>query len=152
VTAPSATSAPASRVKVRAQVKIGRPPAKTFACLTDFDSWHWWGGGHVSMNKVTPGAPRKGTQVAQVAHRRGREHTARLEIVELVKDRSLTLSGNDLETTFRLEPAGTGTRITCEVAVRASGVSALIYRVVLKRLLAADLRKFRRAVEAATIG
>jgi uncharacterized protein YndB with AHSA1/START domain len=151
VTAPSATSGPASQIKVRTQVKIGRPPAKTFACLTDFESWQWWGGGHVSMNKVTPGAPREGTELEQVAQRRGREHTARLEIVELVKDRSLTLAGNDLETTFRLEPAGTGTRVTCEVAVRASGVPALIYRVVLRRLLAADLRKFRRAVEAAPI-
>lgn len=147
----TATSAPESRVKVKAQVKIARPPAKTFACLTDFESWHWWGGGHVSMKKVTPGAPRTGTQIEQVARRRGRDHTARLEIVELVNDRSLTLAGNDLETTFRLEPAGTGTRVICEVAVRAGGVSALIYRVVLKRLLAADLRKFRRAVEAAPI-
>jgi uncharacterized protein YndB with AHSA1/START domain len=148
VTATSAPSAPESRVKVKAQVKIARPPAKTFAYLTDFGSWHWWGGGHVSMNKVTPGAPGKGTEVEQVVSRRGRERTIKLEIVELVKDRSLTLAGKDLEAAFRLEPLGAGTRVTCEVAVPASGVSALLYRVVLKRLVAADLRKLRRSVEA----
>jgi uncharacterized protein YndB with AHSA1/START domain len=151
VTATSAPSAPESRVKVKAQVKIARPPAKTFAYLTDFESWHWWGGGHVSMKKVTPGAPRQGTEVEQVVSRRGRERTTKLEIVELVRDRALTLVGKDMETTFRLEPLGPGTRVICEVAVPASGVSALVYRVVLRRLVAADLRKFRKAVEAAKI-
>jgi uncharacterized protein YndB with AHSA1/START domain len=148
VTAPSAPPAPEPRVRVNAQVRIARPPAKTFAYLTDFDSWHWWGGGHVSMKKVTPGAPRKGTEVNQVVRRRGRESTVRLGVADLVQDRALTLAGKDLEASFRLEPVGAGTRVTCEVAVPARGVSALIYRVVLRRLVAADLRKFRRAVEA----
>ena len=147
----TAPSTPQTRVKVQAHVKIARPPAKAFAYLTDFESWHWWGGGLVSMTKVTPGAPRKGTEVRQVTHRRGRERTTQLKIVELVKDRALTLEGTDMAATFRLEPFEAGTRVTCEVVVPASGVSALLYRVLLRRFVAGDLRKFKRAVEAAQI-
>ena len=146
----TATTTPGSRVTVQAQVRIAGPPAKTFAYLTDFGSWHWWGGGLMSMTKVTPGAVRKGTELQQLTRRRGRERTTRLEIVDLVKDRALTLMGDDLVAAFRLEPLEPGTRVTCEVAVPASGVSALIYRVMLRRFLASDLRKFKRSVEAVT--
>jgi uncharacterized protein YndB with AHSA1/START domain len=147
----TATSTPETRVKVQAHVKIARPPARTFAYLTDFESWHWWGGGLVSMTKVTPGAARKGTEVRQVTRRRGRERTTQLKIVELVQDRVLTLEGTDLAATFRLEPSEAGTQLTCEVVVPASGMLALLYRVLLRRFVAADLRKFKRAVEAAQI-
>jgi uncharacterized protein YndB with AHSA1/START domain len=148
----TAIRTPGSRVSVQATVSIARPPAETFVYLTDFESWHWWGGGLVSMTKVTPGAPRTGTEVQQVTRRRGRERTTQLEIVELVNDRALTLEGKDLAATFRLEPLNAGTRVTCEVAVPAGGVSALIYRIFLRRFVAGDLRKFKRAVEAAQIG
>jgi uncharacterized protein YndB with AHSA1/START domain len=148
----TATWTPETRVTVHAHVRVARPPAKTFAYLTDFESWHWWGGGLVSMTRMTPGALRKGTELEQVTRRRGRERTTRLEIVELVKDRVLAIAGKDLAATFRLEPLEGATRVTCEVSVPASGISALFYRVVLRRFLAADLRKFKRSVEAAKTG
>jgi hypothetical protein len=148
----TATWTPQTRVTVHAHVKVARPPARTFAYLTDFGSWHWWGGGLVSMTKVTPGPLRKGTELQQVTRRRGRERTTQLEVVELAKDRELKIAGKDLAAAFRLEPLDAGTRVTCEVAVPASGVSALIYRVLLRRFLAADLRKFKRSVEAAKTG
>ena len=143
--------APGTGVTVQANVKIARPPAKTFAHLIDVESWHWWGGGQVSMKKVTPGPLRKGSQVQQVTRRRGRERTTQLEIIDLVKDRALAITGKDMVATFRLEPVEARTRVTCEVTVPASGVSALVYRVLLRRFLAADLRKFKRSVEAEPI-
>ena len=147
----TATWTPGTGVKVESHIRIARPPAQTFAYLTDLESWHWWGGGLVSMTRLTPGTLRKGTEVQQVTRRRGRERTTQLEIVELVKDRELRLVGKDQAATFRLEPVEAGTRLTCEVAVPATGVSALIFRVLLRRFLAADLRKFKRAVEAVPI-
>ena len=54
----------------------------------------------------------------------------------------------NLRGAFTLEPNEAGTHLNASFEVDASGVSALLYRLFLKRFVASDLRKFKALVDA----
>jgi hypothetical protein len=99
------------------------------------------------MEEITPGPPRVGGRLRQVTAQRGKETSTELEITELTPNRALRIRYPNLDAHFKLDNAGAGTRLVSSVEVEAGGLLALIYRLLLKRFLAADLRRFKRLVE-----
>lgn len=132
-----------------AAIAINRPPAEVFAWLTDFDTWPQWGGGNlVSMKQVSAGPLQAGSQLRQV-NQTGRKPTETLvQVTDFVPDRTLAIERPNLRGTFTLEPVLTGTQLNAVFEVNAAGLSALMYRLFIKRFVMNDLRKLKALIEA----
>ena len=128
---------------------INRPPAEVFAWLTDFDTWPQWGGGNlVSMKQVSAGPLQAGSQLRQV-NQTGRKPTETLvQVTDFVPDRTFGIERPNLRGTFTLEPVMTGTQLNAVFEVDAAGLSALMYRLFIKRFVMNDLRKLKALIEA----
>jgi len=136
-------------ISAGAAVVVNRPIAEVFGHLTEFDLWPAWSGGRLkSMTQMTSGAPGPGTELLQVFRRGARTTETQVEITELVENSALALESRGYRARFTLEAARDATRVECHVEVDAHGVMALVYRLLLPRFIATDLRKFRRLVEA----
>lgn len=130
-------------------VLINRPPVEVFARLIDFDQWPQWGGGNlVSMEQVSPGPLQAGAQLRQVNKLGGKPTATLVQVTHLVPNEALGIERSNLRGTFTLEPIPTGTRLSANFAVEATGLSAPLYRMFLKQFVASDLRKFKALVEA----
>ena len=132
-----------------AAIIINRPPAEVFAWLTDFDTWPQWGGGNlVSMKQVSTGPLQAGSQLRQV-NQTGRKPTETLvQVTDFVPDRTFGIERPNLRGTFTLEPVMTGTQLNAVFEVDAAGLSALMYRLFIKRFVMNDLRKLKALIEA----
>ena len=132
-----------------AAIIINRPPAEVFAWLTDFDTWPQWGGGNlVSMKQVSAGPLQAGSQLRQV-NQTGRKPTETLvQVTDFVPDRTFGIERPNLRGTFTLEPVMTGTQLNAVFEVDAAGLSALMYRLFIKRFVMNDLRKLKALIEA----
>lgn len=128
---------------------INRPPAEVFAWLTDFDTWPQWGGGNlVSMKQVSAGPLQAGSQLRQV-NQTGRKPTETLvQVTDFVPDQTFGIERPNLRGTFALEPVTTGTQLNAVFEVNAAGLSALMYRLFIKRFVMNDLRKLKALIEA----
>lgn len=132
-----------------AAIIINRPPAEVFAWLTDFDKWPQWGGGNlVSMQQVSAGPLQAGSQLRQV-NQTGRKPTETLvQVTDFVPDQTFGIERPNLRGTFTLEPVMTGTQLNAVFEVNAAGLSALMYRLFIKRFVTNDLRKLKALIEA----
>jgi len=128
---------------------INRPPAEVFAWLIDFDTWPQWGGGNlVSMKQVSAGPLQAGSQLRQV-NQTGRKPTETLvQVTDFVPDQTFGIERPNLRGTFALEPVTTGTQLNAVFEVNAAGLSALMYRLFIKRFVMNDLRKLKALIEA----
>jgi uncharacterized protein YndB with AHSA1/START domain len=131
-----------------AAIIINCPPAEVFARLTNFDTWPQWGGGNlVSMQQVSAGPLQVGSQLRQV-NQTGRRPTEKLvQVTDFVPDRTFGIERPNLRGTFTLEPVKTGTQLNAVFEVNAAGLSALMYRMFIKRFVTNDLRKFKALIE-----
>ena len=131
-----------------AAIIINRPPAEVFAWLTDFDTWPQWGGGNlVSMKQVSAGPLQAGSQLRQV-NQTGRKPTETLvQVTDFVPDQTFGIERPNLRGTFTLEPVLTGTQLNAVFEVNAAGLSALMYRLFIKRFVMNDLRKLKALIE-----
>lgn len=136
------------KIKINVHVMINRPPAQVFAELTDLGKWPQWGGNLVSMKQISAGPLRVGSQFRQVT-RVGRKLTESLvEITEYAPNQTFGIKHPYFDGSFPLEPAKPGTRINGRFEAEATGLMALMYRLLLRRFVMADLRKFKGLVEA----
>ncbi|MFW3168620.1 SRPBCC family protein [Geodermatophilus sp. CPCC 206100] len=97
---------------------IDRPADDVWRQLTDWDRAAGW----LGVDRVTvEGPPEVGTRLRFTS--RGRDRTA--EIAALDSGRSVTLrsrqGGVTADYTYRVEPSGTGARVTLDADVRTAG-------------------------------
>jgi hypothetical protein len=134
---------------ISVSVIIYRPPSDVFGSLIDLSRWPQWGGGNLaSMEQVSKGALRVGSQIRQV-NKTGRKLTEiLLQVTHFVPDQTFAIDRPNLRSAFTVEPVETGTRLNALFEVEAAGITALMYRLFLRQFVKNDLRKFKRMVEA----
>jgi uncharacterized protein YndB with AHSA1/START domain len=131
-------------------VAIPRPPAEVFPWLLEPDKVPRWTG-HLRTYEQLDGALGAGSRVRQVLDVAGRTIDVVLEITRYdppsAAETRFETNGIRVQSLYRLEPAGDGTRLTQSLEARAGGLSArLLLPVVQPRLeqkLTEDLERLR---------
>jgi hypothetical protein len=135
-------------ITVTPDILIGAAPARVFERLSDVDSWPQWSGNLVSMKLISDEPLRVGSQIQQVV-KGGRTYAPSiLEVTDYVPERSFGIKGANLEGVFRLEALDAATVLHAQFTVEAMGLAATMYRLMLRRFVLADLRKFKKRVES----
>jgi hypothetical protein len=102
----------------------------------------------VSMEQISSGSLQVGSQILQVTKGGRKPGESIVEVTEYVLDERFGIKGPNLEGTFVLESFEAGTRLNARFEVEATGLMALMYKLMLKRFLMDDLRKFKKLVES----
>jgi hypothetical protein len=139
------------RIAINAHIIIHYPLPQVFAWLTDISKWPNWVGNVVSMEQISAGSLRVGTQIRQVAKGGSKPSESIVEVTEFVLGQRFGIMAPNLEGAFTLEPIEVGTRLDARFEVVATGLMGLLYKLILKRFVMDDLRKFRKLVEATEI-
>jgi uncharacterized protein YndB with AHSA1/START domain len=132
-------------------VEIARPPAEVFPWLLEEDKVPQWTG-HLQRYEQLDGAELgRGSRVRQVLEVSGRTIDVELEVTAYeppsgAQTRFAT-NGIDVVSSYALEAAGAGTRLTQSLEAKASGLTArMLLPVVQPRLeekLTQDLERLR---------
>lgn len=132
-------------------VEIGRPPAEVFPWLLEEDKVPRWTGHLTRYQQLDGGALGPGSRVRQVLEVSGRTIDVELEVTAYeppsgAQTRFAT-NGIDVVSTYALEAAGAGTRLTQSLEAKAGGLAArMLLPVVQPRLeekLTQDLERLR---------
>ena len=116
-----------TRVRVRKEIQVARPPAEAFAYVADFSNSAEWDPGIPEARKLTDGPVRQGSEFEVVALFRGKRQRFHYVVTAFDADRRIVLTGEGKkagsvdEITF--EPAGTGTRIVYVADIRLKGIA-----------------------------
>jgi uncharacterized protein YndB with AHSA1/START domain len=132
-------------------VEIPRPPADVFPWLLEEDKVPRWTGHLTRYERVDGGALGTGSRVRQVLDVSGRTIDVELEVTgyEPPSGAQTRFSTNGIEvvSSYALEAAGAGTRLTQTIEAKPSGLTArLLVPVVQPRLeqkLTEDLERLR---------
>lgn len=139
------------RIEISASVIINRSPSDVFASLIDLKKWPEWGGNLVSMEQISAGSLQVGSQIRQVTKGARKSSESILEVTEYVPDQGFGIKGRNLDGAFRLEQVEAGTRLNAHFEVEADGLMALMYKLMLKRFVMSDLRKFKTMIESTEV-
>lgn len=136
-------------IQTSVSISINCPPPEVFGELINFSRWPQWGGGSlVSMEQVSAGPLQVGAQLRQVNGTGDKATETLVQVTQLAPRWTLGIARPDLHATFTLEPVETGTRLNAAFEVEATGFRALMFRLLLKQFVIADLRKFKRPMSA----
>jgi uncharacterized protein YndB with AHSA1/START domain len=132
-------------------VEIPRPPAHVFPWLLEEDKVPRWTGHLTTYERLDAGALGAGSRVRQVLEVSGRTIDVELEVTayEPPSGAQTRFSTNGIEvvSSYALEAAGGGTRLTQTIEAKPSGLTArLLVPVVQPRLaqkLTEDLERLR---------
>jgi uncharacterized protein YndB with AHSA1/START domain len=132
-------------------VEIPRPPADVFPWLLEEDKVPRWTGHLTRYERIDGGALGTGSRVRQVLDVSGRTIDVELEVTgyEPPSGAQTRFSTNGIEvvSSYALEAAGAGTRLTQTIEAKPSGLTArLLVPVVQPRLeqkLTEDLERLR---------
>jgi uncharacterized protein YndB with AHSA1/START domain len=132
-------------------VEIPRPPADVFPWLLEEDKVPRWTGHLTRYERIDGGALGTGSRVRQVLDVSGRTIDVELEVTgyEPPSGAQTRFSTNGIEvvSSYALEAAGAGTRLTQTIEAKPSGLTArLLVPVVQPRLeekLTQDLERLR---------
>jgi uncharacterized protein YndB with AHSA1/START domain len=132
-------------------VEIARPPAEVFPWLLEADKVPRWTGHLERYERVDDGALGTGSRVRQVLEVSGRRIDVELEITayEPPSGAQTQFSTNGIEvvSSYALEAAGAGTRLTQSIEARPSGLAArMLVPIVQPRLeqkVTEDLARLR---------
>jgi hypothetical protein len=132
-------------------VAIPRPPAEVFPWLLEEDKVPQWTGHLERYERVDGGSLGRGSRVRQVLEVSGRTIDVELELTayEPPTGAQTRFSTNGIEvvSTYALEAAGAGTRLTQSIEAKPSGFAArMLVPVVQPRLeekLTQDLERLR---------
>ena len=80
-------------IPLREQIEVARSPAEVFRYLADFSTGEQWDPGVYRAEKMTPGAPRVGTEFALVLNSAGRRVPMRYRLVDLQPNQLIHLQG-----------------------------------------------------------
>ena len=100
---------------LQADITINAPVAKVWALISDLDNMPKWSPQCRVMKAV--GAVKVGTKTVNV-NRRGAMFwptTSTITALDAQKKLSFRVNTNNTEWTYDLEPAGTGTKVTCHL-------------------------------------
>jgi hypothetical protein len=135
-------------ISVMPDIVIRAAPGRVFARLSDVESWPDWGGNLISMKMISEGPLQVGSRLQQVAKGGRNPTTSILEVTKYAPEQSFGIKGPNLEGVFSLEPLEADTRLHARFTVEASGLAAVMYRLMLKRYVVTDLRTFKKLVES----
>jgi carbon monoxide dehydrogenase subunit G len=132
-------------------VEITRPPAEVFPWLLEEDKVPRWTGNLESYSRLDDGALGRGSRVRQVLEVSGRRIDVELEVTSYDPpngaETRFSTNGIEVVNAYRLEPAGSGTRLTQSVDAKPSGLTArMLVPVIQPRLeekLTQDLERLR---------
>jgi carbon monoxide dehydrogenase subunit G len=132
-------------------VEIPRPPAEVFPWLLEEDKVPRWTGHLQRYERLDDGALGRGSRVRQVLEVSGRTIDVELELTAYeppsAAQTRFSTNGIDVVSTYALEAAGTGTRLTQSLEAKAGGLTArMLLPVVQPRLeekLTQDLERLR---------
>ena len=132
-------------------VEIPRPPAEVFPWLLEEDKVPRWTGHLTRYERLDDGALGAGSRVRQVLEVSGRTIDVELEVTgyEPPSGAQTRFSTNGIEvvSSYALQAAGAGTRLTQTIEAKPSGLTArLLVPVVQPRLeekLTEDLERLR---------
>jgi uncharacterized protein YndB with AHSA1/START domain len=139
---------------VRAAIEIARPPEDVAAYEFDPANDPEWIGGVRTAEQLTDGPIAVGARVRRRGGFLGRPIEWVMDIVDHVPARRLAMheirSPFPMDVTYELAPAPNGTRASIRIQGQAGGVYAVLgplTPLMVRRSLAADLRRLKRAVE-----
>ena len=132
-------------------VEIPQPPAAVFPWLLEEDKVPRWTGHLTTYQRLDDGALGAGSRVRQVLDVAGRTIDVVLEITRYeppgTAETRFETNGIRVQSLYRLEPAGGGTRLTQSLDAKAGGLSArMLLPIVQPRLeqkLTEDLERLR---------
>jgi uncharacterized protein YndB with AHSA1/START domain len=135
-------------------VEIPQPPAAVFPWLLEEDNVPRWTGNLTAYERLDDGEMGTGSRVRQVLDISGRTIDVELEVTayEPPTGAQTRFSTNGIEvvSTYSLEAAGAGTRLTQSIEAKAGGLTArLLVPVVQPRLeqkLTEDLERLRETL------
>ena len=135
-------------------VEIPRPPADVFPWLLEEDKVPRWTGHLTRYERIGDGALSAGSRVRQVLEVSGRTIDVELEVTgyEPPSGAQTRFSTNGIEvvSSYALEAAGAGTRLTQTIEAKPSGLTArMLVPVVQPRLeekLTQDLERLRETL------
>ncbi len=116
-----------TRVKVRKEIQVARPPAQAFAYVADFSNAAEWDPGIPEARKVSDGPVGQGSEFEVVALFRGKRQRFHYVVTAFEPERRLVLTGEGEkaasvdEITF--EPTEAGTRIVYVADIRLKGIA-----------------------------
>jgi hypothetical protein len=135
-------------------IEIPQPPAEVFPWLLEEDKVPRWTGDLTAYKRLDDGGLGTGSRVRQVLHVSGRTIDVELEVVvyEPPTGAQTRFSTNGIEvvSSYALEAAGAGTRLTQSIEAKPSGLTArLLIPVIQPRLeqkLTEDLARLRETL------
>jgi uncharacterized protein YndB with AHSA1/START domain len=131
-------------------VEIPKPPAEVFPWLLEEDKVPQWTG-HLQRYEQLDGSLRTGSRVRQVLEVSGRTIDVEMEVTAYEPpsgaQTSFSTNGIEVVSSYALEAAGAGTRLTQSIEAKPSGFTArMLVPVVQPRLeekLTQDLERLR---------
>ena len=135
---------------------VSRAPNEVFAFLADCRTEEVWDPDTVSVVKLTDGPIGLDTQFRDINKAGGRQTETIWKTVVYDEPRRVTRAGESsngmsLRSTYTVEPAGDGSRVTLQLEVELSGLRRLLeplVRIVLARYAAASQPRLMQALEA----
>jgi len=116
-------------LRVETSVRIGRLPAEVFAFIADPENLPRWDPAIREVRRREAGPVGLGSGLTVMAAEAGRSVVVESQVTDYVPDRlfgvAATYSGVPLRLRWRLEPDGTGTRVTAEGEAELGGLMAL---------------------------
>ena len=85
--------------------------------------------------RIERGGVGAGTELRWVVEIGGRRRTVNATVSEPVPGRTLVETGSGIETTFTVEPTGTGARVRFDTTIDQSGFQSVLNRLFAARLL-----------------
>ncbi len=108
-----------------ASIETPRPPAETFAYLSDFSTTREWDPGVVEAERIGDGPVGDGTEFRLVAEFLGRKTALTYRIVEFAPGEAVTLRGENATVVsldrITFAPSGGGTRVTYDADLALRG-------------------------------
>jgi carbon monoxide dehydrogenase subunit G len=137
-------------------VQIPRPPAEVFPWLLEEDRVPRWTGHLERYERLDGGPLGQGSKVRQVLDVSGRRIDVTLEITGYQPPSGaqtrFSTNGIDVVSSYALEAAGAGTRLTQSIEAKPSGLAArMLVPVIQPRLekkLSEDLERLRSELSA----
>ena len=117
---------------------IARPIDEVFAYLGDQTNAAQWQAGIVEVRRTTEGPPRVGATHTLVRTFMGRRMAATNEYVAYEPNSWIAFKSTSgpipFEASYRLEPAGRGTKVTGTITMRPTGLMRLIQPLMVRSL------------------
>ena len=140
-------------------IEVKATPERTFEAFTDLRNAAGRVRGIKKLDVLTDGPIGKGTRFRETRVMFGREATEEMEITDYQPGKSYTVGGiscgAEFATTFRFSPAGGGTRVEFELALRPVSVFAKLMSPLsgmmmgpMKKVVEQDMDDMRKIAEA----